>query len=250
MTSKSHDSTPAISAVIFSPQNSCPSSSYLAHVRSRLLGDGFIDALRETITLGLLKTWDSFASSQQDTTYLKHARQRIQNLSNWLETGESEAVQEDTSGLITLPLLVTIHTVQYLDFLRHASISHSQFLESLKNGRGSIQGYCMGLLSAIIVASSAHEQALVERAAAGIRLALIIGAFGDLAGDSANTSWTTLAIRLRQGSQEEEEAIIRAFPGVNPPFPDLVSLGLVPNSELDFCVDDLGSLQQEYNCPR
>ncbi|CAN8103581.1 unnamed protein product [Discula destructiva] len=204
-------STPGISVAIFSPQSSCPSSSYLAHVRSRLLGDGFLISLRETITSGLLETWDTFASSRQDTIYLKDARQRIQSLADWLKTGNSDAIESDKSGLITLPLLVTVHIVQYLDFLRQSSISHSQFLESLKIG-GSIQGYCMGLLSAIVVASSNHEQTLVERAAMGMRLSVIIGAFGDLAAVLSNVGWNTLALRLRHGSQEEEAALLAAFP--------------------------------------
>ncbi|KAF7562621.1 hypothetical protein G7046_g1520 [Stylonectria norvegica] len=203
-------SRPAISAAIFSPQSSSPKPSYLAHVRSRLLEEPLLKPLRDAIT-ETPETWDSLASSRKGTKWAQDGRQRLERLSAWLETGVSEPIELDTSGLVTLPLLTTIHMVQYLDYLHQTSRTHSDFLELLRDG--GVQGYCIGLLSAIIVATAADEQELAQRAAAGIRISLAIGAFGDLAEASSTTEWTTLAIRLRHGSKKEEEELLQRFPG-------------------------------------
>ncbi|KAF7554686.1 hypothetical protein G7Z17_g2695 [Cylindrodendrum hubeiense] len=103
--------------------------------------------------------------------------------------------------------------VQYIDYLQQTGCTHSDFLDSLKEG--GVQGYCIGLLSAILVATSADEYELLAHAAAGIRISLAIGAYGDLAEATSGTEWTTLAIRLRLGDEEEEENILRRFPGVS-----------------------------------
>ncbi|KPM34019.1 hypothetical protein AK830_g12558 [Neonectria ditissima] len=207
----------AVSAAIFSPQSNPPKPQYLSDIRSRLLQDAALKPLKDAI-LGLPQTWDSLASWRQEMSSLQNARQRVQSLAQWLESGVSEAIESDTSGLVTLPLLTTIHMVQYLDYLRQTQCTHAEFLDSLKNG--GVQGYCIGLLSAVVVATSANEEELLNRAAAGLRVALAIGAFGDLAEALSGGDWTTLAIRLRQGDKAEEEELLRRFPGVsNPPPP-------------------------------
>nr|BAZ95871.1 polyketide synthase [Fusarium sp. NBRC100844] len=201
---------PAISAAIFSPQSNPPKPSYLAHVRSRLLEEPLLKAIRDAIA-SLPETLQSLESFQQGIEGLQDGRQRVQNLADWLSTGSSEAIESDMSGLITLPLLTTIQMVQYLDYLQHTSRTHSETLDSLKDG--GVQGYCIGLLSAVIVASSTDEQELVQHTATGIRLALAIGAFGDLAELSSTLGWTTLAIRLRQGGEDDEAELLKRFPG-------------------------------------
>lgn len=202
---------PTISAAIFSPQSNPPGSSYLAHVRCRLLEEPLLKPIRDAIT-SLPDTLLSLESFQQGFEGLPNGRRRVQALAAWLTTGDSEAVEADSSGLVTLPLLVTIHMVQYLDYLQHTARTHSETLDALKDG--GVQGYCMGLLSAVVVASSADEQEVGQYGATGVQLALAIGAFGDLAELASTTGWTTFAIRLRQGEDDEADLLTR-FPGVS-----------------------------------
>ncbi|KAK7430455.1 hypothetical protein QQZ08_002974 [Neonectria magnoliae] len=203
-------SRPAVSAAIFSPQSNPPKPQYLGYIRSRLLDDSALKPLKDAIAT-LSATWDSIVSTRQEMSNLQTARQRVQNLAQWLETGDSEAIESDKSGLVTLPLLTTIHMVQYLDYLRQTGHTHSKCLDSLKDG--GVQGYCIGLLSAVVVASSTDEEELLNRAAAGIRVAFAIGAFGDLAEALSGTEWTTLAIRLRHGEKAEESELLERFSG-------------------------------------
>ncbi|KAH8900522.1 polyketide synthase [Thozetella sp. PMI_491] len=203
-------SSHAASAAIFSSQSSPPSTSYLAHIRSELLQNEVLAALREAL-LGLPTVWNSIASSRLSMSHMRQGVHQAQALADWLKTGNSDQIVSEASGLITLPLLTTIHIVQYLDHLRQSSRSHSEYLHGLKDG--GVQGYCIGLLSAIIVASSANEQDLIARAADGIRLSFAIGVFGDLAQASSASSWITLALRLKQGSEDEEADLFKRFPG-------------------------------------
>lgn len=92
-----------------------------------------------------------------------------------------------------------------------SSISHSQFLAKLRAG-GGLHGYCGGLLPAIAIACSKDEAAVVENAAIAMRIALAIGAYGELGDDEAVPGATTIVCRLKQAGQGEELAA--RFPGV------------------------------------
>ncbi len=204
---------PAASAAIFSSQNSAPSTAYLAHVRSRLLGDALLTPLRDALA-DLPSTWDALALARPDAAaQLRDARQRVQGFAAWLETGVSAPLEADAGGLVALPLLLAIQTVQYLDHLWQSARPHADYLRGVGAG-GGIHGYCVGLLAAVVVASTADERELVARAAAGVRLAFAIGAFGDLT-EAASSTWTTLALRLKQGSEQEERELLVKFPGVS-----------------------------------
>ncbi|PSR83579.1 hypothetical protein BD289DRAFT_467698 [Coniella lustricola] len=203
---------PAPSAAIFSPQSAAPTSTYLNHIRSRLNQDALLRPLHEAIT-ALPQAWETLAPSKRVLPCFQLASQQTQQLVDWLDetTDRPAAVEAISSAAVTLPLLVTIHIVQYLDYLSQSSIRHAEFLESLQ--LGGVQGYCVGLLSAITVASAPDENTLLRHAAAAIRAAFAIGVFGMYAEAITSNTWTTLAIRLKQGSEEEERKLVQEFPG-------------------------------------
>ncbi|KAK5991527.1 Non-reducing polyketide synthase ascC [Cladobotryum mycophilum] len=198
----------AISAAIFSPQGNAPKSSYLSHVRTRLLQEPALKPLLDAV-VALPETWRSLATSRQDVARLRDGRQLIQSFPDWIETGKSDIFESEMSAMITLPLLITTQVVQYFEYLKKTGSSHSELLESLQDG--GIQGYCIGLLSAVIVASARDERELAKFAATAIRIALAIGAFGDLGESSPKTESNTVAIRLRNKGDGEE--LVQKFPG-------------------------------------
>jgi Starter unit:ACP transacylase in aflatoxin biosynthesis len=214
----------AVSAAIFSPQSSPPKRSYLARVRSELLQEELLKPLLDAV-LGLPETWHIFASSREDIANLENGLRYTRSFSDWIETGESNILETAMSGIVTLPLLTIIHIVQYFQYLKRIGSRHSQFLRTLHDG--GVQGYCIGLLSAIIVASSKDERELVKNAAAGIRISLGIGAFGDIGETSSTPGLTTMVIRVRRKSEGEE--IVEKFPGVRIPFS--------PSFEQDIIID-------------
>ncbi|OBR09777.1 Polyketide synthase [Colletotrichum higginsianum IMI 349063] len=205
-------SNTTLSAAVFSPQSSPPPSTHLSYIRTRLLEDPSLEPLKDAI-VNLPETWQTLTASRQDVSRLELASKAIGSFPQWIETGESDVLEQDMSGIITLPLLTTIHIVQYLSFIRGAGLSHSDFLRSVVQ-RGGVQGYCIGLLSAVIAAASRDEQELVQHAVAGLHLSLAIGAFGDLgqasSASSSPSSTRTLQISLR--NHDDVHEILGRFP--------------------------------------
>ncbi|KAI9152369.1 polyketide synthase [Paramyrothecium foliicola] len=217
------------SALVFSPQTSAPKRLYLAQVRSRLLRNPSLKLLKDAITQ-LPETWTALVASQSDLALLEDAHRVTQSFSSWIKNGESKILESNKSGIATLPLLTIIHIVQYFEYLQYMSYGHRELIESLPGG---IQGHCIGLLSAMLVASSSSEEELIERAVAGIRLALAIGAFGDLAESYSDQSSTTVVLRLK--GVDEGEKIVKSFPGVYiSTITDLRTISvIVPDNQLD-----------------
>ena len=91
-------------------------------------------------------------------------------------------------------------------------MSHSQFLVQLKSG-GGIQGYCGGLLPALAIACSENESKVVENAAIAMRIALAIGAYGELGDDESVPGATTIVVRTKRVGQGDE--LVGKFPGVS-----------------------------------
>lgn len=202
----------AVSAAVFSPQSTAPKSGHLAHVRARLLEESALKPVADAVA-SLPKTWRALASKQPELAKNREASELVDLFPRWLETGNSEILESHMSGIVTLPLLSIIHIVQYLDYLQRLGLSHSDFLESAE--AGGIQGYCIGLLSAIVVGSSKNEEELVHNTAEGIRLALGIGAFGDIGSSPDEVDSNTLQVRLRSVGSEMD--LLERFPGVSLP---------------------------------
>ena len=198
------------SAAVFSPQSTAPKPTHLAHIRARLLEDDLLKPVKEAV-VSLPKTWRALVSKQPELGKNRKASDLIEAFPSWIEDGKTEVLETDMSGLITLPLLAVIHIVQYLDYIQRLGISHSEFLESVESG--GVQGYCIGLLSAIVVSSAEDEEALIQHAAHGIRLSLAIGAFGDIGSSPDEVDSNTLQVRLRNAGSEED--LVARFPGVS-----------------------------------
>ncbi|KAJ0165997.1 Conidial yellow pigment biosynthesis polyketide synthase [Colletotrichum tanaceti] len=229
------------SAAIFSPQSSPPPSAHLAYIRTRLLRDPTLAPLKDAL-VKLPETWHAMLSTAASSSSsssaaeqgaarvpprrgLAAAESRLDELAlagkavggfpRWIETGDSDALERDTSGAVTLPLLAAVHVVQYLSYLRGAGLSHPALLRSVRGRGGGVQGYCIGLVSAVVVAASRDERELVQHAVAGLHLSLAIGAFGDLgpaflSSSSSSSSMRTLQISLRNHDNVHE--ILGRFP--------------------------------------
>ena len=76
-----------------------------------------------------------------------------------------------------------------------------------------MQGYCGGLPPAIAIACSRDEEEVVKNAAITMRLALGIGAYGELGDDAKVPGATTIVVRLKRVGQGED--IVNRFPGVS-----------------------------------
>jgi Starter unit:ACP transacylase in aflatoxin biosynthesis len=186
-------STPSL--FVFGPQTDWPSTEYLDQLRSKLLSDARLHDIVTAITeLHEL----AFTIADQNPR-LKQApcTDNIRQLQEWLEHGTT-FVSSTPPNILSMPMTVIIHLVQYINYLDGSKATHAQILANTQLG-GGIQGFCLGLLSAIAVASSKDEHEVVTMGAVALRLAACIGAYidrGDFMQDAAGGS-TSLSLRWK-----------------------------------------------------
>ena len=201
------------SVAVFCPQSKAPGEGYLNQLSSFIRQNEHLKVFGQKM-LDIKDVWTILANKRQDIADLGQGPRYIQILSEWFTTGESSEIANRMSGIISLPLLVVIQTCQYFQYLGLHGMSHSQFLEHLRAG-GGIQGYCGGLLPAIAIACSKNEAEVVENAAKAARIALAIGAYGELGDDESVPGATTIVVRTKRLGQGDE--LIDRFPGVSCP---------------------------------
>ncbi|KAF5871074.1 putative polyketide synthase protein [Botrytis fragariae] len=199
------------SVAIFCPQSKAPQKIYLDRLHSFLCQNSFLKPFVQDIQ-DLPQTWKTFANHREDIAALRQGPRYMKNLSDWITTGKSEPIANVMSGILSLPLLVIIQIGQYFQFLELNGMRHSEFLTQLRNG-GGVQGYCGGLLPAMAIACSKDETELAKYASVVMRIALGIGAYGELGDDENIPGPTTIVIRLKLIGQGEE--IVSKFPGAH-----------------------------------
>ncbi|KAH6639121.1 hypothetical protein C7974DRAFT_449039 [Boeremia exigua] len=200
--------TQAASVAIFCPQSKAPDQAYLDQLRDFYTRHAQLRKLADDLQR-LSETWDVLAARKQDIAALHQGPQYLRALDRWVETGESGPVANAMSGILSLPLLVVIQTCQYFQYLQLTGLSHAEFLRGLEVG--GAQGYCGGLLPAIAVACAKDEEEVVRMAGIAMRIALAVGAYGELGDDENLPGPTTIVLRLRYEGQGDD--IARRFPG-------------------------------------
>ena len=200
-----------VSVAVFCPQSKAPQESYLNQIHSYLTQNQYLKELLLPEILGLKDTWSTFANARQDIAALTQGPRYMQNLSDWITTGKSSCVTNTMSGILSLPLLAIIQITQYFQYLDLYRITHVEFLDQLRKG-GGFQGYCGGLPPAIAVACSTSEADVAKNAGIALRLALAIGAYGELGDDESIPGATTIVVRVKREGQGEE--LVRKFAGV------------------------------------
>ena len=205
-------SGPAVASVaVFCPQSKAPGENYLTQLHSYTRRNEHLESLLKKL-LDLQDVWAVLANEREDIADLGQGPRYVQDLSEWFVTGNSSKIANRMSGILSLPLLVVIQTCQYFQYLELHGMSHSQLMAHLRAG-GGIQGYCGGLLPAIAIASSHDEVEVVENAAKAARIALAIGAYGELGDDESVPGATTVVVRTKRVGQGDE--LIERFPGVS-----------------------------------
>ena len=210
------DGHPMASVVVFCPQSKAPGEAYLTQLHSFLRHSKHLEPFVQQM-LKLQDVWTILAEQREDIADLGQGPRHIRNMSEWFKTGNSSAIAHSLSGILTLPMLVVIQICQYFQYLELHGISHSQLLAQLREG-GGVQGYCGGLLPAIAIACSRNEAEVVENAAKAARIAMAIGAYGELGDDESVPGATTIVVRLKKVGQGDE--LIGKFPGVGFPYPN------------------------------
>ncbi len=207
------------SLLVFGPQTEFPPAQVLEDLRAELVGNPQLSALRAAVA-DLPRIWQSFIDFDPRLDQVPGA-EHLGRLVQWVKDGGAFPHQrtDDAPNHFALPVTILLQICQYMRYLGHLGDSpHRQVLQSVR--AGGIQGFCVGFLSAIAVAGSKSEADIGSHAAAGLRLAVCIGAYVDQDGISSGEPKGTacVAIRWREGSADDKAAVntmIRSYPGVS-----------------------------------
>ena len=198
--------------IVFGAQSKAPKEEYLSRLQKYLSQHPDLALFKDEV-LNLPETWFLFTSRIQSFETLQHSLLCLEALSEWMAKGTTNWISKSIYGTLTIPLLMIIELVQYFQFLQEANITHRDVVTTVGKGAG-IQGYCAGLLTGCCVAVAADEAELVRYACKMLRLAVGIGAGGDLGGFDVSTGpTTTVLIRLTREDQLDE--ITQEFPNVS-----------------------------------
>ena len=207
--------TAGIRLIVFGPQTLCPSKTFLAEIRKYLLLEprlgNFLDALKNLPNL-----WDRLVRHDQ-ALQLVPGRQTLERLADWIQHGELPDGSIVDSNLFGMPLTIIVQIVQYFHYL-DGNVSHAELLEELS--AAGIQGFCLGLLSAVAVGCAKKEAEVRTQAGVALRLAACIGAYIDLHRIYAPDSFDTISLALRWKSSTSHSVLLdtlHSYPEVTDP---------------------------------
>ena len=203
---------PLPSLLVFGPQTSWRNPEQLSQFRDVLVVEprlrSFVDAIRDLPTL-----WNDllrYDPKLEQTSGLDS----IKKVSRWLD-GEEISLSSVQPNTLTTVLTIIVHLTQYLYYIDNDIDypSQSKVIENVQ--AGGIQGFCIGLLSAVAVASSRTEEDLNHFGAIALRLALCAGAYVDL-DRVLNVDTVFLAVRWRtETSYDRVEEILKGYSNVS-----------------------------------
>lgn len=187
------------------------------HLRSTLL-DSPDNRWSLDIIAKLPGYWDPLSKSVSKLQHFPGAK-LLQELNDWLKTGEVTQASFPLPNILLTPLVVITQLTQYSRFLElaqpdcpeprdlHASFKHN----------AETVGLCTGLLSALAVSSSGNQAQLQHYGAVAVRLAMLIGALVDAQDTSADLQGESKSFSVAWNSLEsglEVTAILQRFPEV------------------------------------
>jgi len=198
--------------IVFGPQTNWPTADYLAQLRSMLLSDSrlhsFVDAIK-----GLPSLWKDLVANDPRLQGISGG-DSLNQLVAWLVDGEFRGIITTPPNVLSMPFTVIIHMAQWFHYLDNNSsgAGFNQLLESARTG--GVQGFCIGLLSAVAVATSQYEEHIGTYAGVALRLATCVGAYIDL--DRLECDTTVLAVRWTSPETHNRlVAVLKEFPNVS-----------------------------------
>lgn len=192
--------------IVFGAQTSCPSKEFLAEIRKYLLSETrlgpFLEALKDLPSL-----WDRLVRHDQLLKAVP-GRETLQRLGDWIQHGELPDGNVAESNLFGMPLTLIIHFVQYFHYL-DGNTSHVELIQDVSTA--GVQGFCIGLLSAIAVACARQEAEVTTLAAVALRLAACIGAYVDLHRAYAANAFDTVSLAVRWKTSTSHDLVLEAL---------------------------------------
>ena len=200
-----------VSAVIFGLRIKAPTEEYLRQLQHHLQTDPRLKALIPVVQ-SFPEILSNLSRDRPSVRHLSQAVSETEILVEWITTGCSTRIIDANSGIVILPLLSLIQITQYSHFLRMHNLKHAELIDHLQHC-GGIQGYCGGLPTAIAVASSVSDDDIITNVTVALRLAFVIGVYGEIGEDHTVSGPSMVVVRLKHEGQGD--SLVAKFPGVS-----------------------------------
>lgn len=199
--------------LVFGPQGRI-SSEDLTELRSRLTSEEWLSKLYAAAQ-GLHNFWFNLVRFDSDLAQVA-GESCLRDFAEWLSHARPFPCQpSEMPATLAFPINFLFQLCHYGALLRLMNEDNRQRAVLERLGDGGVQGFCVGFLSAITVASSWSEEELIETAVRALRLAVCIGAYVDK--DAFNTEPACISVRGRQTETRSEERVaevLQNFPKV------------------------------------
>lgn len=201
--------------LLFGPQALSFDEKSFIQLRETVLNDVDSQWIVDTISK-LPAYWEAFSSKIRKLEATP-GLQLLQDLNDWLKTGNITPAVRTLPNILLSPLVVITQLTQYTTYLQLTQ-PNSTRREYCNNNQASVEtiGLCTGLLSAMAVSSSTNKVQFQENAATAVRLAMLIGGIVDAeeilgrhkASKSLATVWNS------PSTKAEMTRILKEFPEV------------------------------------
>ena len=204
------------SLLVFGSQTELPSEEVLSDLRREIVSNPHLSALRDGVA-DLPRFWHNLVSSDPSLRPVPGAKFLTQ-LTQWVANGGLFPHGGDSAATVLLQISQYARYLGHLSGGRGGEDAHRSVLGAVGAG-GGIQGFCVGFLSAVAVASAKEEADLGAAAAVALRLAVCVGAHVDCDGIFAQEPIQTscVAVRWKKDTDVgnvEVEKITRSYPQV------------------------------------
>ncbi|RMZ66368.1 polyketide synthase [Pyrenophora seminiperda CCB06] len=204
---------PSPKLLLFGPLSSSLSPSTLENLRTTIISTS-THAWVEDAFISLLVEYTALCREFPEL-YDADVKSSIAKLPAWLRTGDVTPNTEQISNTLLAPLVVVAQLVQYRTFFEKQGLDYKQSKVE------ETSGFCIGLLSALVVSLS-HDSAPTQfgqYASTAVRLAMLDGAIVD-GQDAKDTSGPsrTLSVAWKRGDTGDRtkdlESLLKKYPDV------------------------------------
>ncbi|KAL4882439.1 hypothetical protein BJY04DRAFT_217349 [Aspergillus karnatakaensis] len=163
-------------------------------------------------TLGGLADYYHTAADEKYLPTLRtvQGEEELRELERWFRCDDLTSAEFPLSYAQLAPLLMMTHFVQYAQYLKLTEMARKKKDGEWAGRVVEVLGFCIGFLSGIVVSAANTE--LKELGSVAMRLAMLLGAVGDV--QEAEEKCTGLAVAWKKPSLEHElNGLLEKYPG-------------------------------------
>lgn len=146
-----------------------------AQLRKTIVENEEHNWIRDVI-IGLPLYWKTIVAAIPDLKAAPNLED-LEDLSGAFTTGQSLKSHFPLPNAVLIPLIVSLHLIEYASFTKHTNIELDTCVDHFalsKEGQETL-GLCTGLLSALAVSCAGNKAQFQKYAAVAVRLGLLIG---------------------------------------------------------------------------